>query len=341
MLYIDAKYANILGTRLRNFKQKNDYLWNYSCPVCGDSSSNKLKARGYIYRMKSDLFVKCHNCGYGTNLGNLIKYVDSHLYDEYVLERYKSGAVRYNDHKEVDRFVPETKSVVLLEDSILSSLKRIDTLNETHPAVKFVQKRKIPRDKWHLLYFTPKFKKYTNSIIKEKFEEPIENDSPRMIIPFFTNQGKVFAFQGRSYGKEQPKYYTIKVDDTEEKIYGLERINYAKRIFVVEGPIDSLFLPNAVAVSGASFDTPTVRAILSNATLVIDNEPRNKEILKQYEKCIESGYSVCIFPDHIQEKDINDMILSGMTTEEIVDMINKNTYSGIEATLKFSQWKKK
>ena len=101
MLYIDAKFAQILGSRLRNFKQKKDYVWNYSCPVCGDSSKNKLKARGYIYRAKSDLLVKCHNCGYGTNIGNLIKYVDPVLYDEYVLERYKSGAGKHNSHKDV------------------------------------------------------------------------------------------------------------------------------------------------------------------------------------------------------------------------------------------------
>ncbi len=113
MLYIDAKYANILGSRLRNFKQKDQYLWNYSCPVCGDSSKNKLKARGYIYRQKTDLFVKCHNCGYGTNIGNLIKYVDTQLYDEYVLERYKGGATRYNDHKEVAPMLPTPKEELL------------------------------------------------------------------------------------------------------------------------------------------------------------------------------------------------------------------------------------
>jgi len=149
-----------------------------------------------------------------------------------------------------------------------------------------------------------------------------------MIIPYFTNAGKCFAYGARAYGNEEPKYYTIKVDDTQEKIYGLERINYAKRIYVVEGPIDSLFLPNAVAVSGASFDTPTIRSLLSNATIVMDNEPRNKDIVKQLGKYIDQGYSVCMFPDTIQHKDINDMILNGgMTPEEILEVINTNTYT--------------
>jgi transcription elongation factor Elf1 len=339
MLYIDAKYTNILGSRLRNFKQKSDYLWNYSCPICGDSTKNKLKARGYIYRVKSDLFAKCHNCQYSTNLGNLIKAVDVKLYDEYVLERYKAGATRYNDHKEV--VIPETKKPsVLLEDDILSSLKRLDKLEMDHPAVQYVLKREIPQDKWHLLYFAPKFKKFVNSVTP-KFVEPIVDEHPRMIIPYFTPAGKCFAFQGRAYGNEEPKYYTIKVDETEEKIYGLDRVDYAKRIYVVEGPIDSLFLPNTIAVSGASFDTPTIRKLLANATIVMDNEPRNKDIVKQLDKYIEAGYSVCMFPDSIQQKDINEMILHGeMTADEINEVINTNTYTGMEAKLKFINWRK-
>ena len=339
MLYIDAKYAAFLGSRLRNFKQQKDYLWNFSCPVCGDSTSNKLKARGYIYRTKSDLFCKCHNCGFSSNLGNLIKRVDAALYDEYVLERYKAGATRYNAHKDVAPILPKPKIVELLEDDILDPLKRLDTLHVSHPAVKYVLDRKIPRDKWHLLYFAPKFKAFTNSV-SPKFEEPIVGEHPRMIIPYFTPAGKCFAFQARAYGDEQPKYYTIKVDESEEKIYGLDRVDYSKRIYVVEGPIDSLFIPNGIAVSGSSFDTPTIRSLLSNATIVMDNEPRNKEIVHQLENYIELGYSVVMYPDYIEEKDINDMVKAGRSPAEILDLINTNTFSGMEAKLKFANWRK-
>jgi DNA primase len=177
--------------------------------------------------------------------------------------------------------------------------------------------------------------------VTAKFQEPIKDEHPRMIIPFFTPAGKCFAFQGRAYGAEEPKYYTIKVDETQEKIYGLDRLDYSKRIYVVEGPIDSLFIPNCVAVSGSSFDTPTIRQLLTNATLIMDNEPRSKEIVKLLDKNIKAGYSVCMFPEHIQQKDINDIFLhSGMTIDEILETINTNTFTGIEASLKFSTWKK-
>jgi transcription elongation factor Elf1 len=341
MLYIDAKYATMLGGRLRNFKQKDQYTWNYSCPVCGDSAKNKLKARGYIYRAKADLFCKCHNCGHSTNLGNLIKYVDPSLYDQYVMERYKSGASKHNSHKDITTLIPEVKETPVLEweDSVLASIKRLDKLDRSHPAVKYALDRKIPEEHLKRLYFAPKFKKFVNSF-EPKFQEPIESDHPRMVIPYFNKHGKCFAIGARAYGDEMPKYYTIKVGDDVEKIYGLDRVDYGRRIYVVEGPIDSLFLPNAIAVSGSSFDTPSIRQLLTNATIVMDNEPRNKEIVKQLEKYINLGYTVCMYPDTVEEKDINDMIKAGRSPDEILNIINTNTFSGMEAKLKFANWRK-
>lgn len=341
MLYIDAKYASILGTQLRNFRQVKPYTWNFSCPVCGDSTTKKTKARGYFFQLKNEIVFKCHNCGLSCNFGNLLKRVNVNLYDEYVLERYKENASKYTDHKDIGALLPkETKQVVLeWEDEVLSSLKRLDKLDHTHPAVKYLIKRQIPEKFWSKLYFAPKFKAFVNSV-EPKFQEPIVDDHPRMIIPYFNKHGKCFAFQGRAYGDEQPKYYTIKVGEDVEKIYGLDRIDYAKRVYVVEGPIDSLFLPNAIAVSGSSFDSPTIRQLLTNATLVIDNEPRNKDIAKQLAKYIDLGYNVVMYPDTVQEKDINDMILAGRSPEEVLELINTNTFSGMQAKLRFSDWKK-
>lgn len=338
MLFIDVKYASMLSPKLRNFKQKKDYIWNFSCPVCGDSATNKLKARGFIYRKKSDLFVKCHNCGYGTNLGNFIKTVDPILYDEYVIERYKSGATRYNAHKDISVTLPQTQEPEGLRDDILDGLERIDLLSSTHPAVQYVMSRKIPKDKWDLIYFAKKFKKWSNSV-KFKFTNE-ENDAPRLVFPFFTAQGKVFAYSARAFGNEEPKYITIKIDEDKEKIYGLDRIDWGQKVFVVEGQVDSLFLPNCLAVGGASFDLLEIQKIKTNCVLVMDNEPRNKEIVKQLGKYIESGYTVCMFPEEIKFKDINDMVMNGMTVEEIVSVINKNSYQGLAAEMQFASWKK-
>ena len=341
MLYIDITYANRLGSYLRNFKQKSQYLWNYSCPVCGDSSSKKTKARGYIYRQKTGLFCKCHKCGYSTNLGNLIKYTSENLYTEYVTDRFKNNAKPRNDHRKLEEVIPQLKTIKLdlLEDDVLSKLKRIDKIPDTHYAAKYLTKRCIPKELWYLFYYTPKFFKYVNDNIKHQFPK-LEQDHPRLIIPFFNAFGKCFALQGRAFGKEIPKYYTIKIDDTEEKIFGLERVDYGKRILITEGPIDSLLLPNALAVSGSSFDTPTIKQILTNATIISDNEPRHPEIVKIIGKNIDKGYSVCLMPETFKHKDINDAIIAGVNIEEIVNIINNNTFTGMEAKLRFATWKK-
>lgn len=339
MLYVDVKFANLLSSHLRNFKRKGEYLWNFSCAVCGDSHKNKLKARGYIYRMKAGLAVKCHNCGYSTNIGNLIKYVDPVLYQEYVLENYKESGAPRSDHKDVTEALPEILKPVELSDSVLDGLKRISDLPIDHPAVKYVRKRQIPSKYWDLLYFCTKFKHYVNQVVPDKFKSEAE-EHPRLIIPYFNNFGKCFAFQGRAFGKEQPKYYTIKLDDEQEKIFGLDRLNYAKRVYIVEGPLDSLFVPNSIAVSGSSFNTPIIKSLMSNATVVYDNEPRSPELTKLIKKTIDEGYAVCLWPDTVQEKDINEMVMAGKTSEEIIDIINSSTYSGAEAQLRFATWRK-
>lgn len=339
MLFVDVKYANMIAPRLRNFKHKNEYLWNFSCPVCGDSSKNKLKARGFIYKMKTGLFVKCHNCGYSTNLGNFIKYIDVNLYNEYVLENYKEGGLPRSHHKDPNIAVPEIIKKPELTDDILDTVQRLDTLPVDHPAVKYVLKRKIPSRFLSMLYFAPRFKHYVNTVVPGKFANIID-EHPRLIIPYFNHHGKCFAFQGRAFGKEEPKYMTIKVDETEEKIFGLDRIDFSKRVYVVEGPIDSMFLPNTIAVSGSTFTSPTIKSLQSNATIVYDNEPRSTTLCKLIQSTIEDGYAVCLWPETVEQKDINEMVLAGMSPQEILDIINANTYSGFEALLRFAKWRK-
>jgi hypothetical protein len=72
----------------------------------------------------------------------------------------------------------------------------------------------------------------------------------------------------------------------------------------------------------------------------MDNEPRNKDIVNQLTKYIDEDYSVCMFPDNVQEKDINEMVLAGRTIGQITDIINRNTFRGISARLKFGTWKR-
>jgi len=339
MLWVDVKYANMLGSYLRNFKRKSEFLWNYSCPVCGDSSKNKLKARGYVYKVKMGLFVKCHNCGYSTNIGNFIKYLDSPLYQEYTLENYKESGLPRSHHSGEDAVPDVIRTSSKPKPTFLSTIHRLDSLPSDHPAMLYVKKRMIPDHCLSLLYIAPKFVKFVNDVVPGKFNVNAK-EHPRLVIPFFNEDGECIAFQGRAFGKEDPKYYTIKIDDDAEKIFGLERLDRTKPMYITEGPIDSLFIPNSIAVSGSSFSSKIIETLKDRCTVVYDNEPRSKELTKLIEKTIGQGYKVCLWPDTITQKDINDMIVSGLTSEQVQDIIDRNAVQGIEAQLKFSTWRK-
>ena len=338
MLYIDSKFVGQISYKLRNFKKKAEYYWNFSCPFCGDSKKNPLKARGYVFKHDQRLVYKCHNCGVGTNVGNLIKHLDPILYNEYTLENYKEGVSKHSGHQpDLGKLFIEP-SIEVNSDLVKAGATSLKSLAQDHPAVQYVIKRKIPMNRWQDLYFVPKFKEFVNKV---KYQFPnVENDAPRLVIPFFDSNDKLIALQGRAFGKEIPKYITIKMDETVEKIYGLDHLDSSKRIYVTEGPIDSMFIPNAIAVAGAGFDTKYIKAIKDNATLIMDNEPRSKEITKFIEKLIDNDYSVCLFPETIKEKDINEMILAGKSIESIMEIINTNTFQGMEAKVKFIEWRK-
>jgi hypothetical protein len=193
----------------------------------------------------------------------------------------------------------------------------------------------IPKEFLNDIYFCSHFFKWTK--IKSKW------DYPRLVIPFRDETGEVFAAQGRAFGSETPKYLTVKFDD-KPKIFGLDRIDWDKRIYVVEGPIDSMFLDNCVAIAGADFNILQDEAIrddewsTEDTTLILDNEPRNKEIVRRMETLIDNNYELVIWPDTITQKDINDMVLEGV--KDIQKLIDNNTYKGLEARLQLASWKR-
>ena len=330
MSYIDTKYLNIISPYLQQFKKKGDNLWNFRCPYCGDSHKSRTKARGFVFRKKNDLFFKCHNCGVGASLGNLVKTIDSKTYKDYIMERYKKGVETRSSPQPEFKF----NAPVFRKKSILKNLKTIQALSKEHPARRIVEKRRLPHESLSDLYLCESFFKYTNSIIKGKFPS-LDGDHPRLIIPFRGEDGEVFAYQGRAFGNEQPKYITIKIDEDRDKIFGLDKVDKSKPILVVEGPLDSLFLDNCIAVAGADFSN-----IKGDLTVIYDNEPRNKEINKQIEKTIDQGKSVCLWPDHMKEKDINDMIIAGYSKKEVQEIITNNTFSGASAKLRFAEWRR-
>ena len=310
----------MLSPRLDKFKKVRDNLFNFRCPYCGDSQKSRSKARGYFYRKKNDYFYRCHNCGKGTTFGKLLEYLDVQMYKEYIMERYKGDAPK-TEQPEFNFEAPKFKKI----DPKLENLIPINKLNTWHPARQFVKSRQLPEEFYSDLYLCPKFFEWS------KIQS--QQEHPRLVIPFRDESGEVFAAQGRAFGKEIPKYLTIKFQD-KPKIFGLDRVDFAKRYYVVEGPLDSMFLNNCVAVAGADFRYLPP----GDTTIVLDNEPRSIEIIKQMERLIHQEHELVIWPDTITQKDINDMVLAGV--KDIQTIIDNNTFSGLEATMKLAAWKR-
>lgn len=324
MSFVDSKFIGLVSVRLEKFAKKKNGLYNFRCPYCGDSSKNKNKARAYIYQHKSDHNFKCHNCGVSKSFTYFLKDQDMMLYKEYIMERYKMGLTG----KGTVAPEPEFKFKAPVFNKPLFDLPSIAKLNTTHPAKEYLFNRKIPEKFFPQLYFAENYNEWAGTA------NPIKES--RIIIPLLSKQKKLFGYQARALDKNSKlRYITTILDTRYSKLFGLDRVNYDKRIFITEGPFDSMFLENSLAMCGA--DVTLDKDIYPDRVFVFDNEPRNVEIVKRYEKVIDSGELIVIWPAEISNKDINDMVLSNVDVTRVVQC---NTYGGLEAKVKLYQWKK-
>ena len=335
-MHVEQKYVGLLSPRLSRFKVVRPNLWNFRCPICGDSQKKKSKARGYIYQKKNDLFYKCHNCSDGRSLGNLIKELDPYLHRQYVMERYTNGQTGRGKTKE-----PEFNfSAPVFKKKTTIHLPSIEILPKQHFARRYYESRQIPSKHMGRVFFAEDFKKWAQSVCQVDYRNLKENDS-RIVIPFFDEDGKMVAAQGRALVDSVLRYITVKVHENSVKLFGLERWDKRKTTYLLEGPIDSLFLPNAVAMAGV--DGSDLNRIFDkkNTVIVLDNEPRNPEISKSMLKYAQAGWKVCIWDTGriLGMKDINQMILEGISADEICGIINKKTCSGLEAKWEVQNWR--
>lgn len=324
----------MISNRVRNFSKKGS-SFNFSCPICGDSTKDRKKARGYILVKESRYKYYCHNCGASLSLIDFLKTIDLQLHDEYVAERFLASNSTFQipqPEPDIGKFLQPK----FVKYGCLKTLERISKLPHDHPVKKYVVARKIPSNMHYKLFYAPKFKAFVNSLIPDKFN--ISVDEPRLIIPFVDEYGDVFGFQGRSFKKDGVRYITIILNDSKPKLFGLESVDKAKNIYITEGPIDSMFLKNALAMAGS--DVSDISFLGDNLIFVYDNEPRNKEIIKKMEKAVDKGYSIVVWPQSVVEKDINDMILAGKTPFDVQMIIQANTKKGLEAKLALSVWRK-
>ena len=333
-LFLDQKYLTLISNRLPLFKKKKDGVYNCRCVICGDSHKKKSKARGYFFNNKNKLMYKCFNCDASMYFSSFLKTVDVNLFNDYSLESFIEGKPLSNTKPEMVFEEPQFKAK---EERLLDKLlDRLDSLPEDHEAVQFCMNRKIPKRVFSKIYFIDNIKDIVQ--LNNTYKESIKTEEPRIVFPFYDEEGMLTAVTCRAIRGETLRYITVKVTQDKPLIFGLDSVDKNKDIYVVEGPIDSLFVENAVAISGTSLDKISFTSLEKDKLIVVfDNQPRNKEVCKIISKTIEKGYRVVIWPQTIQEKDINEMVLVG---KNVTKIIKENTFGGLTAKAKFVGWKR-
>ena len=319
---VDSKYIGLVSSRLQKFKRVKDNLYNFRCPICGDSQKNKNKTRGYIYQVKNNTNFKCHNCGASMSFNNFVKHVDPTLHKQYTLEKFKEGHTGRN-------FVVEAPKLEFAKPVFKKSIN-LPKASSDPVAKQYLVNRKIDPDKF---YFADKFMEWTNT--QKRTFDTITRDESRIVIPMYDSDKNLIGFQGRALGKSFTKYITVMLEEEAPKVYGLDTIDKTSPVYITEGPFDSTFICNSIAMCGADADISSWG--ISNPVWVYDNEPRNREIVERIRKTIDTGDSIIIWPTNIEQKDINDMVLAG---HDVMSVLKLNTYSGLQAKIKFNNWKK-
>ena len=341
-LLLELPLVGALATRTKNFRQRRHRLWNFTCPYpdCGDDAHSKSRARGYVYEHEHKLKYKCHNCGRSQYFTTLLKEQFGDLYRELLFQRARSTGNSNPSYLASD------------ETNVVAPSKRPRTENEfewtpiaklspAHYARKYVEGRKIPQARWSDLYFVEDFATFANSVVPRSFKQ--KRSEPRLVLPFRDEKGHIIAFTGRSFDPHAGhyKYLTIRIDDSATRVFRLNEVNAAEDFVVVEGPIDSLFFDNAIAVSGAKLDVPEiVRDHPARAILVADNEPRNHQVVSNIEKYLEGGFRVFLWPVGWPYKDVNEAVQAGVSPSTLKQMILDGSTRGLAGKVQLTFWRK-
>lgn len=338
---LQYKYITLLGPSLDGFKQVGRNLWNFRCPLCGDSAKNKNKKRGYIYLKEDNYRFHCHNCGADQAFKYFLQNVSSSLYKDYQQEAIFSTLKNAKHSTEEIKPIQLKQSKKLVHKSS-DLLIPVSSLANTHPAIEYVQTRRIPESEWNRIYWVEHFKEVLRQQFGAKYEERIMPDQG-LVFTVRTGNSKdhpIVGYQLRSIERNVPKKnrFVTCIENNECGLFGLDTLDTSKKVYVTEGAIDSLFVPNCLAVLTSSLYR--VPKEFYEATFINDCEPRNPQIVKQIEKCISLGLKVVLLPSQYDSLDINDLVCHyNLSQKELVELLDQYTFKGIEAKLKFAKWR--
>ena len=340
--WLQRKYILLLSNILEGFKETSPGTFNCRCPICGDSKKNKHKKRGYWLHKNGVYKYFCHNCGATRSVENFLKEFAPNLAQEYKLEVLKEK----NDlHQSLPSAVDDCADVTSnyvpsVGKKPFKELKAISQLSHNHPAKLYITGRKIPSNLHYKIFYTDNGYTWAKKWLPEKFTKEFDGNDPRIVLPLLDKKGKCYGAVARSILPTAQRYLKMIWGDESGYVYGLDTVKTSDQIYVFEGQFDSMFIPNSIAVGSMHFDLIKKHLPSMDPVIILDNEPRNVGTVGQLMKAVDKGYKVCVWPSHIEDKDVNDMVINGMDPVDIKQIIDTNTHSGLKAKLAITAWKK-
>lgn len=360
--WLQQKYLAMISPRLQGLVKKTSNTWNMRCPYCGDSAKNKSKKRGYLFEKSGNLIYKCHNCGIGKTFNTFLKDNGGpDIHSQYVMETLfekdesKTFAV-VQKRSEAEASLRELHGKRLASPAAKTTemlfcqmLQTVADLPEDHEAKVYLRERFVPKDRFNQIFWIDDVRDIGQ--ISEKARESLQDftvKESRIVIPAWNEHGRLIGMTCRDItGVSKLRYLAFRVTNEDlPLIYGHREFDATKRGYIVEGPIDSFFLPNCIAVGGSDFAKITDKIPKDSVTLIFDNQPMNREVVKNYEKYIAAGYRVFIWPktmNWMTIKDINDLAKAKETLrfpENMAAVIEENSFTGLTAMMHLARWEK-
>lgn len=327
-------YAALLSDRVERFKKVRPGQYNFRCPFCGDSAKSKTTARGYLYTNTPKPNYHCFNQGCHRTFDKFLEEIAPDLYQQYLLDKVKSGGYRGAGRRQATGTNPAGDRQSTAKLLVKKGLLRIDQLPDDHHALAYVKSRLIPEHQWPKLWYLESMAQ-----LDPEIKHPATN---RLAIPIQDRHHHLIAVTCRALDPSSPlRYLTHTVVRNVPQIFGIEDVDISQTIIAVEGPLDSLFLPNAVAATGTSMERVKHVLPMADIIFVLDNQPRHPDVVNKMRELLEQGQTVFVPPERLTGKDINQMVINReVTVEDLSWLISQHACSGLEGLARLSRWKK-
>jgi hypothetical protein len=288
---------------------------NFACPYCGDSSDDILKKRGNLFWDSLHYHCYNHGCNIHKDLGNFINdFIPGGLdaSDRIAISDY----VKINTHKKQKDFLNENFEKI---KNLAIPLSVFYTKTGTRPIsieseiYEYLKDRLLIKSLCNFSYCRGKL--YVLNLTSDK----------KAVIGFqIRNMLKLNSSKYLTYNIE--KMYQVcrmKTDETTASdemqamnnistIFGIMNVDFLSKVTVFEGPLDSFFMPNSIALCTVDrklaglTDIPTVR-------YMFDNDKAGRESMLDL---LKKGQQVFLWSKFIKEqglseyklKDMNDLI---------------------------------